>query len=304
MKILIKWKNFKIQMHKYLNSADEILILARNKSSNINYEEILHKVNAWSDSCHMYLKKSFDTVNNEFAQSFYAAKPYGSYIKTENKEKESKISHVFDELKTKRKQLDYIYRLLSVCDAIIQEDIVDAETRKIYSKKEIIDLILDKLYFLSDNVYYPIQTILRGNGIILSKPEELLNMVKAMEKEGYIRVIYSRIINVQLSYKGKEYIENKRHFNLIETDDLIDLPSDIEFQIEELNKDIDHTCSGKNLLIRELVDLKSLHAKSNRTTWTEMLKRKLVDLQSAHVINKDAMKKIYYSMTKEELKHI
>jgi Mn-dependent DtxR family transcriptional regulator len=74
---------------------------------------------------------------------------------------------------------------------------------------------LDKLHHLYNQKFYPIQRILNGNAIKANK-ESVFEMVELLEKKEYIQVVNNRTLLVQLSKKGKEYVDNKRNFDYLQ----------------------------------------------------------------------------------------
>lgn len=304
MRLLVKWKSFKSQIDKYLNFARPVLSMDISKEDESFCNQLIEGINNWKSDCHSYLRNSFDTPNNEYAHRFYLAKPLELYIKAGNKEGQLKIDQVIAELKAKSKQLEYILRLLSISDAVIQPELIDLYVRATYSKKEIKELLLDKLYYLYDKNSYAVQSILRGNGINISDRNELINIVKELDNEGYVRINYSGIITARLTVSGRAHVENKRTFGLIDTFIYSKSGYDVEAKIITQSEVTNLLVHENDVLISELKELKTLYHSLQGKKWAELLKVKLTDLESASVINKKTMLKIYRYMTNEKLKFV
>jgi len=304
MKLVIKWGEFKCQLKEFIKEVDRLLDLKNGGKNTYDVETFLKVSNNWVRNCHNYLKLSFDDINNEYAQNFITAKPYNSYLKNENRDLISKIENVFEDLKTKRNSLNYTLRILSVSDIVIEPKLVDKQIRTEYTNYEISDLILDKLYHLYDNHFYPVQAILRGNGIKFSNTDELDELIKLLEKNSYINAIYSRSVNAQLSLKGRKHVEKKRRFELIDKFYFSSNQELLNEEISELDNNANKTELGKTRLVKELKEMKSLYHKLNKKNWPESLKDKLIDLEIANLINRDAMKRIYQSMTNDDAEFI
>jgi hypothetical protein len=215
MELITKWKSFKTTVQNFINDANDLLYTERELLTDNDCNYLIEKVNNWINACQRYLNESFDLANNEFIIGFQAAKPFSHYLPTANNDCFNKLNGLLDELNTKKKTLIYYLELLSISDTIIQPKLVDKEIRESYTRREMIELLMDKLYHLYNNNYYPIQRIFRGNGIKAAK-DTVNEIVKILEQKGFIRVISNRSLLVQLSQKGKKYIEEKRTFDLIE----------------------------------------------------------------------------------------
>jgi len=213
MELIIKWKVFKSVVQDFINEANDLLYFERESLNEIGSANLETVINNWFNKSEKYLKTSFNEANNEFVIGFQSAKPYSSYLKsTENRA--AKLNSLLDELNTKKKTLEYYLELLSISDAVVQPKLIDKEMRATYTRREIIDLVLDKLYHLYNQKYYPVQRILRGNAIKITK-ETVFEIVQLLEQKGYVQVINNRSLLVQLSQEGKELVEDKRSFDLI-----------------------------------------------------------------------------------------
>ena len=212
MELIIKWKNFKNAIEEAIVEANDLLYIEREFLSEIGTKSLEKMINEWIIKNEKTLKTSFSEVNNEFVIGFQSAKPYSSYLKS-SENNTAKLNSMLDELNTKKKTLEYYLELLSISDAIIQPKLIDTEIRASYTRREIIDLVLDKLYHLYNQKYYPIQRILSGNAIKVTK-DSIYEIVELLEQKEYIQVINNRTLLVQLSKEGQEYIENKRNFEL------------------------------------------------------------------------------------------
>jgi hypothetical protein len=239
MRLIPKWKVFKCKVEEYIKQADNLMDSEYSIIEDYGYSRFFYKYHSWIFFCHCYLKYSFDDLKNEFARSFYSSNSYKGFLVVMNEETPKQIEEALIELKVKSGKLRNILQLLSVCDTITQNQFVDTSVRSKYSSQDIEDLILDKLYFLSDFCYYPLQTILKGNGINLCKADEI-QMVEDLQKRNLIHVIYSDLITVKISPDGQKLIENKRNFNLEETKLNTNTHVEGESEILEVNDNDNH----------------------------------------------------------------
>lgn len=219
MELISKWKTFKTAINAAINEADDLLYVERESLNGFSAKELEKMIHQWIENSQKLLKSSFKETNNEFVIGFQSAKPYSSYLKT-NQNYTTKLNCLLDELNTKKKTLEYYLELLSVSDAVIQPKLIDIEARTAYTRREIIDLVLDKLYHLCNQKYYPIQRIINGNAIKATK-ETVFEIVELLEQKELIQVVNNRTLLVQLSTKGKEHVENKRNFDLFTSVDSI-----------------------------------------------------------------------------------
>ncbi len=236
MELIIKWKAFKKAMEEVISEANDLLYFERESLSEVGANSLEKLINNWISNSEKILKTSFKEANNEFVIGFQSAKPYSSYLKSSEKGA-AKLNSLLDELNTKKKTLEYYLELLSISDAIIQPKLVDRETRAAYTRREIVDLVLDKLHYLYNQKYYPIQRILNGNAIKVSK-ESVFEIVELLEKKEYIQVINNRTLLVQLSKKGNEFVNNKRNFELFTNTSIEPEIEKVEFIKKEIKTTI------------------------------------------------------------------
>ena len=211
MKLIVKWKNFFNQITDYLNEAEVILGLRREYCSEKSSESVLYNINAWMNKCYDYLKCSFDSPENDYAENFRFEKLYGFY-KTD-KSKEQELIEMTQNLALKKNSLENSLRLLSVSDAIIYPDLVDFKVREKYKNSEIAELLLDKLYYLNDGRYYSIYDIVNGNGIKIKDYTGFFALLQKYQADGYIDMKIANRIFGRLTEKGKQEEEKKRSYN-------------------------------------------------------------------------------------------
>jgi hypothetical protein len=213
MRLKIKWKYFNKQINEYIKEACNLLDVRPELCSHKSYDFILSESNSWINKCYNYLKNSFDVRENAYAEGFYNEKPYSFYLGGIKGQDHFEIKEVLENLSAKKTKLERSLRILSVCDAVIQPELIDLPTRESYSLMDVVDLLMDKLYFLSDNFYYPIHAILRGNGIRIRDYKEFPLLIQKYETEGFIGLINTSSICARLTPRGREIVEKKRRFD-------------------------------------------------------------------------------------------
>nr|WP_319997556.1 hypothetical protein [uncultured Draconibacterium sp.] len=303
MILIIDWIEFQEQIVNLQIEGNEI---AKKESATIRdektFDSIKVQINDWVKKCYEYLSESFDDEKKEFANSFRQRQTPSFHVPGVRKNVMQEIKNEFSELKSKIKTLDYYLRLLSVSDAIIKPNETDLEIRKKYLTEEIMELLLDKLYDLYDNSYYPVEAILEGNGIELSRHGEDRQIVNRLCDLGLVNSTKTRFVDAQLTLDGKIYVEDKRNQVQVSYEGISNSKEEISDKIDELKEELNKLGLGQEILFEELEDLKELYGQINKKNWGQLLKGKLIDLGLAQIINKDTMKLVYEFVTNDILK--
>lgn len=303
MKLIKDWLEFQEQIKALILEGDEI---AQKESVTIRdeklYESVKIEIKDWVDKCYNYLSESFDDTQKEFANGFRQRQTAGFHIPGAQRNIMQEIKNEFSELKSKTKNLDYYLRILSISDAVIRPNEINIEVRKKYTTEDIIELLLDKLYYLYDNSYYPVDWIFEGNGITLSRHGEDRQIVNLLMDQGLVNSTKIRIVDAQLTLEGKLYVEEKRKKQKSTYNGIGNSKEEVSERIDELIDKLDKLGLGQEILFDELQELKELYGQLNKTNWGQLLKGKLIDLGLSQVIDKDTVKFVYEFITKDVLK--
>ncbi len=307
MALTIEWNLFKEGLTEHVKEGINILNEQFNTVNNQSeLESVKDKIKEWSSSCYNYLNEAFGEINNDFSEAFRTANTGGFRIPSRNGFNQisliESIQQEKNELKEKINTLKYFLKILPIYDAIIKPNQIDLISRESYTTEEILELVLDKLFEVYDDSYYPLAGILEGNGIKLKRHGEEHQLAKILENQGLVDVFATRNVSIRLSTEGKMYIENKRKIYSVNYDTINgssdELNKKIDFIIEELNKNN----LGHEILFDELQELKDLYGKLNKKNWGELLKGKLIDLGLSQVINIDVAKFIFNEITSNVLR--
>lgn len=300
MKLQVEWKDFQIKIDEYYKKANEFLTNGKDISQQ-NFDSVKTTMDEFVKECYQYLKTAFADERNEFAQSFYNSKTHRYNFNNSKPDFNQKKKELLEDFKEKFETLNYIMRILSISDAIIKPKETDLEIRKNYTTAEILELILDKLYDLYDNFYYPIDAILNGNGIVIKKYDEDRELIKILENKQYINVRQNRTQLVQLKASGKIYVEEKRKVKSIDYSKIKNSQEEINDKIDLIISELNKINLGNEILFNELEELKELYTKLNKKNWGQVLKGKLIDLGLSQVISVDVIQLIYKELTEHTL---
>lgn len=302
MKLIKDWIEFQEQIKLLISEGNEI---AQKESVTIRDEKLFDSVKKeikdWVDKCYNYLSDSFDDTQKEFADGF-RQRQSSFHVPGAQRNIMQEIKNEFSKLKSKTKTLDYYVRILNISDAIIRPNEINLEVRKKYTTEEIIELLLDKLYDLYDNLYYPIESIFEGNGITLSRHGEDRQIVNLLTDQGLVNSTKTRFVDAQLTLEGKLYVEEKRKKQKSTYNGIGNSKEEVSERIDELIDKLNKLGLGQEILFDELQELKDLYGQLNKTNWGQLLKGKLIDLGLSQVIDKDTVKFVYEFITKDVLK--
>jgi len=302
MKLTIKWDDFSKQINNFVTEVKAISTIENTIKTDAELEKVKTDVKNWNDRCYEFLKNSFDNERNEYATAFRNAN--GNRFQIENPKKEFRQikKEVFDDLKNEMNTLAYINRILSISDIIIKPEIFELSNRNSYTTDQTLELILDKLYDLYDNSYYPIPTILEGNGISLKRLYEDRELGKKLETTGYVNITNQRDTLAQLTLQGKIYIEDKRKTYHENYEDINKSQAEINSRVDEIIEHLSKLGLGQEIIFNEIQELKELYTTLNKKNWGQVVKGKIVDLALSKLIENDTLSYIYEKLTDHQLR--
>jgi hypothetical protein len=273
-------------------------------------EELLSFTKAkdeWQDRVQDVLKSSFANPDNDFVTEFYNTYAEPSFHLTEIGGKRPVSIRIKDLKATIQSKVDYLIhnlRIIAVCDHISKGDKFDVSERSKYTTQEKLELLLEKLYHLNDDSYYPIEMLLEGNGIKLRNSSESRELAEILKSNGYVEQLGGLGIGilVRITASGSMYVEQQ---GISYSENYEDIPSDqneIDSRIDEIIEKLTTLGLGQEILFEELQELKELYAKLNKKNWGQIIKGKLVDLALGKIVENDTIKFIYEKLTGHELK--
>ena len=267
-------------------------------------EELIKGFTDWRESAISFFVKVYGE-NHRLTREFKLLNNNKFILPNKQRQRPEKIKlkELKQDLNNDLRHLEFIKKILSVSDLVVNPLKVDLKVRKEYSSEDILDLILKKLYDLYDDNIYPILPILIGNGIELKRNREEFEYVKILENEGYVfSNNISRQADAQLTLAGKLYVEEKLK-NI--TPDYLSIAEDektINSKIDELILKLEKLGYGQQIIFDEIEELRDLYSKLDNKNWGQLLKGKIIDLGLSQIINIDVMKLIYKHVTDDVLK--
>ena len=302
MKLLISWEDFSRKIDNFIIEGATLKSKGSDISSVSELEKLKEDIKEFNGNCLAFLKSSFDNENNEYASSFYNARPQSFNLGNQQKDFNQIKKETLENFNEKISILPYNKKILSISDAIIKPDIVDLQNRNNYTTDQTLELILEKLFDLYDNNYHSISTILEGNGIILKRHGEDRELLKILENYGYVNVVYTRDASAQLTITGKMYIEEKRKTYQETYEDINSDKEVISKRVDEIINQLSKLGLGQEIIFDELQELKELYTTLNKKNWGQVVKGKLVDLALGKLIENDTISYIYETLTEHKLR--
>lgn len=303
LQLTIDWNSFSGKIDELLNKSQELLAKERITKTENDLETIKAVITNWSAECHTLLKESFNDSSNKFEKSFKTARHRGFSIPGARQDIYQDVKDEFENLKAKQRDLFGSQRILSVSDSIIKPEQDNIRNRQNYSTEEKLELILQKLYDLYDNNYYPIKEILWGNGIPLRKDHEERELGVFLETHGLIKFTNSEYgICGQLTLAGSLQVESQRKSYKENYNDINGSASDMSQKIDEVITELKKLGLGQEIIYNEIEELKEVYTKVNKKTWAQTLKGKLIDIALAQALDKDTLKFIYEQLTTHQLR--
>lgn len=195
-------------------------------------------------------------------------------------------------------------RILDVCDLIVRPNDVNLDERSFLTLKQKQQFILDKLFVLYDDNYYPIEEILYCNGIKLNRGGEANELVEILENNGYVeprRHVGSKV-HAKLTVRGYMFIEEVRQPAVENYNDIHFSPSELVQKMDEIKDDLNKLGLGHEILYNELEELTNLYKTLNKKNWGQLLKGKLLDIAIGKLVDNTTISFVYEALTDHKLK--
>lgn len=297
MRLLTDWKSFNQKINDFIEQADKIKQDFKTSNSNEDYVMLRHEVKAWQQKVDEYLSNSFDDKNNEFARGIRHPRQTKFNVGGRQKDDAQLVKDELDKLYNVKRNLEFYLKILSVSDAIIRPEEIDVDIRKEFTTEETLDLLLEKLYELYDDSYYPVSNILFGNAIELKRHDEERQLANRLDRLGYVNLQSAKYVYAQLTVEGKMYVENKLKKQTTDYSKINDSQEELSKKIDEIIEVLNKQNLGQELLFNELQELKELNLQLSKKNFGQVLKGKLLDLTLGQVINMETAKFVFKELT-------
>src|SRR6185312_2661881 len=213
------------------------------------------------------------------------------------------ISNLKATIKEKREYLIFNERILNVCDAIVRPATIDIAKMSTLTMKQKQHLLLEKLFMVYDNYYYPVAYILRGNGVNLKRFNESDELAEKLADAGLVQLqgYLGGQRTAQLTTDGVSYIEEyfapvKENYN-----DISNTYAEMSAKLDEIKEELIKSNLGNEILFDEFQELKEMYKILNKKNWGQLLKGKLIDVLIGKLVDASTITFIYESLTQHKL---
>lgn len=302
--LTIPFSEFKKKVGDLLAKADSLLSKRIDDTEQLtSFEE---EISNWDSSTLELLKTSFNEVNNSYAHDFKYANSNKYIIPGNGNSFQQPIHKIVDEkkndLRQKSLQLYGALQMVKISDKVLFPNREDLKLRQNYTINEKLELVLEKLYDVYDDNYYPIQEILVKNGVYLKRSSEERELSKILEDNGYIEILGGLGgYLARLTSRGAMYVEENRKPIKEDYSSINQTSEELNAKIDEIIETLKMQGLGQEILFDELQELKDLYTKLNKKNWGQVLKGKLFDIGLAKLVENDTLKFIYENLTDNEL---
>lgn len=295
LKISIPFSEFQNSANSLIQQAN--LILENESSDEVYLATLRTFADRWIKDVVTLLEDSFNIKNNSFVTDFQSATS-GVISNVATNTYHFHLRQLKETIKAKNFSLWGSLRILEVMDCVIVPNNPVLDKRRSLTIEDKLSILLEKLYDLYDDYYYPINDILSGNGIIQRRYNEYHELAKILEDRGLVKIIPGvGDTNAQLTTEGAMYVENNR-IPLVENyDEHETSPNEMQERIDEIIEQLRKLGDGQEILFDELQELKEMYSKVNKRNWAQLLKGKLIDLALGKLIDNDTLQFIYQSLT-------
>jgi len=300
--LIVKYEDFKKEINNYYSELQNLKNKEiQNEQDLNNFKEILHKVD--SDII-TYFKSAFNIEANSYVYEYSHINSNSFHITGIKLQIRQLIDNFRHDIQNKSYFLKSNVNFLIALDCVINQDEILLNQRKQYKTEEKLLLILEKLYLLYDNDYYPIKDVLEGNGIEIKRHGDEQELIKLLENRGLVDVQYLKNVSARLTPEGSIFIEENQKAYKENYSDIPNSSQELNDKINQIIEKLTLLGYGQEIIFDELEELKVLYLKLNKKTWGQVLKGKLMDLALAKLVEIDTIKFIFESLTDNKLKFI
>ena len=253
----------------------------------------------WIKECEKYLSSSIDDPKGIMVKEF--SKNIGDHdlIFSESLEKYYTLKEVANKLYL----LKCYDRMIGVCDEISNQDKRDQISRSEFGVEETKILLLEKLYDLYDDRYYPGLLLLSLIGVQKKSKGEHRDLIAYLLKQGLVSRIEDNLYRIKITLKGRVDVEKKRKSKLkIDIKGVAKSQKEVDGRIDEVIEKLIVLGYGQEIIFDEINELKELYGKLNKKNWVEVIKGKLIGLAVSKLLDENAIKFVYEKLTQNTLR--
>ena len=253
----------------------------------------------WIKECEKYLSSSIDDPKGIMVKEF--SKNIGDHdlIFSESLEKYYTLKEVANKLYL----LKCYDRMIGVCDEISNQDKRDQISRSEFGVEATKILLLEKLYDLYDDRYYPGLLLLSLIGVQKKSKGEHRDLIAYLLKQGLVSRIEDNLYRIKITLKGRVDVEKKRKSKLkIDIKGVAKSQKEVDGRIDEVIEKLIVLGYGQEIIFDEINELKELYGKLNKKNWVEVIKGKLIGLAVSKLLDENAIKFVYEKLTQNTLR--
>ncbi len=155
LQLIISWEHFHSEILRFIEQAEQLRGEPVKTANELTDFEL--RIKSFGDPVTAFLNQSFNQPNNTYALEFrqvghnqFTIPGPGRAIPLDRQIQQAK-----EKVRQQSEYLSYNLRFLNVCDAIVRPETIKFEERASLTMKQKQELLLDKLFILYDDHYYP-----------------------------------------------------------------------------------------------------------------------------------------------------
>jgi len=296
------WQQFSTELYQYVEKGNSLKDQPANTVE--EFAELETKRLSWDKEVFEWLKESFSNAVNPMVIELHNAAANSFNIPNTSYPLKELLFQFRGRILTKINWLILKERVLNVSDAIVRPDEQLLNERAGMTLKQKQQFILEKLFDLYDDNYYPVDEILNGNGVKLNRNSEAGELATMLEGMGYLdtQQFVGQKIGAKLTTKGAIMIEESREPANENYDDIKFTSSELAQKMEEIKAELNKLGFGHEILYDELQELKNLYTTLNKKNWGQLLKGKLFDVAVSKAVDNATIAFVYKELTNHVFK--
>lgn len=302
LQLVKPWAEFKTELESFSEEGKSLKNMPAISAEDI--EAMERAIADWDQQIRLWLESSFNMPRNKFLIGYHNAGANNFNIPGQSFAKDQQIFLLKGKIQTRTDALFMFERILSVSDAVIAPGTIDLSARANLTIKQKQEFILQKLYALYDDLYYPLLDILEGNGIIMRRKGEAAEIAEMLENLGYVDQIahIGSSVQIRLTTTGAQMMEESVSPATENYDDIRYSYAEMSAKIDQVNEELKKSNLGHEILYNELQELKELYVTLNKKSWGQLLKGKLFDVALGKLVDNATIAFVYEAITDHKLK--
>jgi hypothetical protein len=296
------WEEFKAELEQFIREGNSLKNMP--VSTGENMIDIEQAIDAWDQQIRLWLESSFNLARNSYLISFHNAGANNFNIPGQQLSQDQQVVLMKGKIQVRTDALFMFERILSVSEAVIKHGTVNIEERAGLTIKQKRDFILQKMYELYDDLYYPLTEILKGNAVLMKRTSEAGEIAGLLEELGYLDVLagIGAQVRVRITAHGAQFVEETWATGAENYDDIRYSFEEMSAKIDEVKDELKRSEMGHEILYNELQELKELYLTLNKKSWGQLLKGKLFDVALGKLVDNATIAFVYEAITDHKLK--